>query len=400
MVWLVWLLPGLLAAGERYARWDWLEPAAVPYLREAGITQLLVAGNTPPEFRAACQKAGVRILSQPPPGVQFIQEGSWPRLNPMVQMGPGGDKVTSGASGEPWIEANGWLILYHRARAAQPVLLACEPPKEGRLRPGSLELAVAEAASFGGQFALKLDERLRRGLAEAQPRVVAEWKRVAEQLKFAESAVFCGVPAANIAVVADTLEPVAEVLNLLARRNHPFLVLPRGGDLQAALAKKYALVIAIAQPPLPPAKAAPPKSPSAARAPIVVQRKEVLDPEAFVAEMRKRMTGRRLYALSNAETIISYPWRLEDGRLAVHLVNYAIDPLLEVRLRPAVKFSRALLFTPEDAAPRPLAARAGEVVIPEMNVSAVVVLENQESEISVPFPSVFIRVHPNRVHPW
>jgi hypothetical protein len=376
MIWLVWLLPGLLAAGERYARWDWLEPAAVPYLREAGITQLLVAGNTPPEFRAACQKAGIRTVAEAPPGVQFIAEGSWPRLNPMVQLGRGGDKVTAGASGEPWIEANGWLILYHRTRAAQPVLLAYDPPKEGRLRPGSLELAVAEAACFGGQFALKLDERLRRGLTEAQPRVVAEWKRVAGQLKFAESGVFRGAPAANIAVVADALEPVAEVLNLLARRNHPFLVLPRGGDLQAALAKKYALVIAIAQPPLPPAKAAPAKPPSAARAPIVVQRKEVLDPEAFVAEMRKRMTGRRLYALSNAETIISYPWRLEDGRLAVHLVNYAIDPLLEVRLRPAVKFSRALLFTPEDAAPRPLAARAGEVVIPEMNVSAVVVLEN------------------------
>jgi len=375
MVWLVWLLPGLLAAGERYARWDWLEPAAVPYLREAGITQLLVAGNTPPEFRTACEQAGIRMVAGAPPGVQFITEGSWPRLNPMVQTSPGGDKVTAGASGEPWIEANGWLILYHRTRAAQPVLLAYDAPKEGRLRPGSLELAVAEAASFGGQFALKLDERLRRGLVEAQPRVVAEWKRVAEQLKFAEGVVFRGVPAANIAVVADALEPVAEVLNLLARRNHPFLVLPRGGDLQAAMAKKYVLVIAIAQPPLPPAKAAPAK-PASARAPIIVQRKEVLDPEAFVAEMRKRMTGRRLYALSNAETIISYPWRLEDGRLALHLVNYAIDPLLEVRLRPAVKFSRALLFTPEDAAPRPLAARAGEVVIPEMNVSAVVVLEN------------------------
>jgi hypothetical protein len=371
-VWLVWLLPVMLAAGERYARWDWLEPAAVPYLRQAGITQVLVDAAAPAEFRAACQKAGIRILSEPPPGMQFIQEGSWPRLNPMVQMGRGGDKVTSGASGEPWIEANGWLILYHRARAAQPVLLAYDPPKEGRLRPGSLELAVAEAASFGGQFALKLDERLRRGLVEAQPRVVAEWKRVAEQLRFAESGVFRGAPAANIAVVADALEPVAEVLNLLARRNHPFLVLPRGGDLQAALAKKYALVIAIAQPPLP----RPAKSASAPRAPIIVQRKEVLDPEAFVAEMRKRMTGRRLYALSNAETIISYPWRLEDGRLAVHLVNYAIDPLLEVRLRPAVKFSRALLFTPEEAAPRPLAVRAGEVVIPEMNISAVVVLEN------------------------
>jgi hypothetical protein len=372
MIWLVWLLPGLLAAGERYARWDWLEPAAVPYLREAGITQLLVAGNTPPEFRTACEQAGIRMVAGAPPGVQYIIEGTWPRLNPMVQTSPGGDKVTAGASGEPWIEANGWLILYHRTRAAQPVLLAYDPPKEGRLRPGSLELAVAEAACFGGQLALKLDERLRRGLAEAQPRVAAEWKRVAGQLKFAEGAVFRGAPAANIAVVADALEPVAEVLNLLARRNHPFLVLPRGGDLQAAMAKKYALVIAIAQPPLP----RPAKPGSAAPAPLVVQRSEVLDPEAFVAEMRKRMTGRRLYALSNAETIISYPWRLEDGRLAVHLVNYAIDPLLEVRLRPAVKFSRALLFTPEDAAPRPLAVQAGDVVIPEMNVSAVVVLEN------------------------
>jgi hypothetical protein len=336
-------------AGERYVRWDRLEPAIVPYLTLNGITHVLEAGPAPPEFRAACEKAGIRLVpGDSPPGMQLVREGTWPGLNPMVQMGPGGDKATSGATGGPWIDANGWLIQYHRALSARPVLLACDPPKDARLRPGSVELGVAEAAAFGARFAIKLDDRFRGALSDAQPRAVAEWKRVGEQLAFSERPIFAGAPAANIAVVAGALEPVAEALNLLARRNLPFVVIRRADASMESL-KKYRLVIAIGQAPLSPSAPATEKgrAVASAGAPMLIERKEVIDPEEFVAEIGKRMSGRRLYTLDNAETVISCPWTLEDGRLAVYLINYAIDQLAGVRLRVAGKFSRAELFRPE-----------------------------------------------------
>lgn len=355
---------------ERYVRWENLDAALVPYLQRNGITQVIEAEAAPPEFRAACEKAGIRLVSgSAPPGIELLKDGTWPGLNPWVQMGPAGDeKATAGASSGPWIDANGWLILYHRATSGRPALLAYDPPKDTRLRPGSVELGVAEAAAFGARFAIKFDDRFRRALGEAQPRAVAEWKQVERQLAFSETPVFRGSPAANIAVVADELEPVGEVLNLLARRNLPYVVLRRD-RLSAESLTKYRLIIAIGQPPL--SRAAP--ALKARGAPPLVERKGVSEPEAFVTDIGKRMAGRRLYTLEHADTIISYPYTLDDGRLAVHLVNYAIDQLREVRLRVAGKFSRAELFLPERSDSQPLAIKAGQVVIPDMNVSAVVV---------------------------
>lgn len=381
-------LLGLLLAmpavgGNRYARWDWYDPAALAFLQEAGITHVLVNEKVTSEFVAACEKAKIQVVrGTAPPGMELVSRGKWPGLEPMVQIGPGGEAATASATGEPWIDSNGWLILYHRTVTGRPVLLSYDPPKSARLRPGSVELGVAEAAVFGGHFAIKLDERFRQGLAAAQPRAVAEWKRVARQLEFGETPLFRGSPAGNIAVVVAApggaalknaeLESVGEVMNLLARRNLPFVVIPRKDASPAAL-ENYAMVVAVGQPPLQ-VKAAP-EGGAAKNAPIVVERKEVLDPSAFAAEVRKLLGERRLYHLTNSETIISYPLRLEDGRLALHLLNYAIDPVRDVRLRMAGKFSRVQLLAPERDAPLDLPLQGGEFAIPELRISAVVLLE-------------------------
>ncbi len=371
LLWLLLALPAL--AGDRYARWDWYDAASVPYLQKAGITHILVTAKAAAEFLAACEKAGIQIVREgAPPGVQLITQGKWPGLDPMVQTGPGGETATAAATGEPWIDSNAWLLLYHRAVIGRPVLLSYDPPKNARLRPGSVELAVADAAVFGGHFAIKLDERFRQGLAAGQPRAVAEWKRVVRQLQFAETPLFRGTAAANIAVVIAApgsaasknarLEPASEVMNLLARRNLPFVVVPRKDATQATL-EKYAVVIAVGQPPL------------SIRGPTLVERKEVLDPSKFAAEIRTLLGDRRPYVLTNAETIITRLLCLEDGRLALHLVNYAIDPVRDVRVRMAGKFSRAQLHAPDRDSSHDLPVKDGEFAIPELRISAVVVLE-------------------------
>ena len=350
--------------GNRYARWEWYEPAAVAYLQEAGITHVMVSEKAGGEFIAACERARIQVVRGPaPPDVELVTQGKWPGLDPHVQTGPGGEGATSSATGEPWVDSNAWAVLYHRAVSQRPVLLSYDPPKNTRLRPGSVELGVADAAVFGGHFAIKLDDRFRAGLISAQPRAVAEWKRVARQLQFAETAPFRGAPAGNIAVVVDKLEPVGEVMNLLARRNLPFVAIPRKEAAPDRL-EKFAMVIAVGQPPL------------QVKGPILVERKVVANPSAFAAEVRKLLAERRLYHLTNSETVITHLLRLDDGRLALHLINYAIDPVRDLRVRwqAAGRLSRAQLLAPDRDGADELSVKDGEFAITELRISAVVLV--------------------------
>ena len=50
-------------AAERYARWDWYDVAAVPYLREAGITHIIEDRPVPAEFIRAAESAGIQVVS-------------------------------------------------------------------------------------------------------------------------------------------------------------------------------------------------------------------------------------------------------------------------------------------------------------------------------------------------
>lgn len=351
----------LLSAGPRYARWEIYDPASIKYLREAGITHVLVNEKATPEFIDACEKASMKVIRGAPADVQVVTQAKWPGLDPSVQIGAGGQGATTSATGEPWVDSNAWLVLYHRATSDKPVLLSYDPPKDTRLRPGSIELGVADATVFGGHFAIKLDDRMRAGLISGQPRAVAEWKRVARQLEFADGPLFRGTPVANIAVVVDRLEPVGEVMNLLARRNLPFAVIPR----KDASVESFALVIVVGQQPL------------RIKGPIMVERKDVVDPSAFAAEVRKTLGDRRLYHLTNAETVISRPLRQENGGVALHLINYAIDPVRDVRVRllSIGKFSRAQLSAPDRDKPEDLPIQNGEFAVPELRISAVILLQ-------------------------
>ena len=100
----------------------------------------------------------------------------------------------------PWVFANGWRFL------RKP-----EGRYWGDVPAGKAALAAAEAFAYGADAVLAIDP------ADLEP--------VGRMLAFLASLPDSSLPgAADIAVVDDASPPVAEVLNLMARRNLLFEV--------------------------------------------------------------------------------------------------------------------------------------------------------------------------------
>lgn len=112
---------------------------------------------------------------------------SVPRLNPRVG--------ESGASGAPWLDANGWR--YRRTPGAKWVVT---PPK------GQGALAAAEAFAYRADVLVRTDPGDR-------PAVDAMMKMLTAIPAFA------GEPVADVTIEDDGSHDAAEALNLLARRN-------------------------------------------------------------------------------------------------------------------------------------------------------------------------------------
>ena len=76
-----------------------------------------------------------------------ISEAFWPAYS-----WKGVADGSAGPTGEPWLDANGWLYLYARSRAgSHPVWLRSDPPKEtATVRLPHLQLLLVEAFSYGG----------------------------------------------------------------------------------------------------------------------------------------------------------------------------------------------------------------------------------------------------------
>jgi hypothetical protein len=114
------------------------------------------------------------------------------------------------------------MLLYARGCAPDKgVVLAYDPPKDALLKIGANALAIAEAAAFGGSFAVPAAV-----LAEhASARARADRRRAIAQLKFIADhpGWFSGENEATVGVLAAELAPVREVMNLLVRRNLPTL---------------------------------------------------------------------------------------------------------------------------------------------------------------------------------
>jgi hypothetical protein len=343
-------------------------PRLLEDLREAHVDHLLVRpGHEPPDsLKRALESAGIAILRARPDSV-VIEDGLWPGLRANIVSDQQRDIGFAAATAEPWVNENGWALLHaHSVAPDKRTILTYNPPKDLALKIGANALAIAEAAVFGGSYAVPAS-----ALAEsATVRGRADRRRTIAQLKFIvdHPEWFSGDVEATVAVLADTLAPVREVMNLLVRRNLPFRAFTRDHwpmDRPAAL-------VLVGQPPLSASEKAEVLAWRSAGT-AILERTSVSDPSAFAAEVRSALGDRRPFRLTNAQEVIAV---LSVGKQRVlHLLNYGIDPIQGVGVQLAQQPSRATLFAPEKPAGVALEIHQGEILIPELGVSCAILLE-------------------------
>ena len=362
-------------------------PALLKWVPPAGIDGVVVKGKASPaqlrRLRAALAPRRARI-------VVLDERGKWPhiRVN-WVTRGNNDVLQVTGRSAQPWIENNAALLRIARAvpDASTPVLTyAWEPVTVSEKEEGpSIEsylLAIAEAGSFGADLVLPLHARFQDNLLLGQPQARADWTEIQRHARFYSWNLPTRYePMANVGVV--TAEPVLwfETMNLLARHNLPFELIPPaqlpGRDLSG-----FALLVVLDEP-----DAAVRQAIAAfeAKGGRVKATTVVADPNAFALEMRQLVgRDRRIVDIWNGITVLTAPYRDPNGSsVLLTVLNYAAQPD-PVQLRVAGTFPVVYYESPDDPlALLPHEHRGGytEFVLPSLRLGGRVFLSQRSSRL-------------------
>jgi hypothetical protein len=293
----------------------WDQPAdTADTLRKTGIERLYVPANQV----AAWTKLG--FTAQP-----FDRARATEATAPAVQY----RMDVASATRVPWVDANGWRFEREPARS-----YFYDAPK------GAAVLAAAEAYAYGVAAAIR-----------AAPEDLEAFARM---LKFLEDIDRPRLRVlANIGVIDDGSEAMGEVLNLMARHNLLFRVIP-------APDPKYDLNIRLGA--------------------GEYTREDIANPYAFAMQVRRRLTDeKRLLRLYGSNLVLA---RLtgEGGQARVHLLNYSKGTVKGLRVRVLGSYARGKLaafdhekselqdYGVQDAAD----GKGTEFTIPEMGPYAVI----------------------------
>ena len=182
----------------------------------------------------------------------------------------------------PWIVANGWRFTRNPRRQYVYDLPA-----------GKSVLAAAEAHAYGADVALKIDP------SDAGP--------LGTMLTFLEGLPAADLPViADLAVVDDGSAVTGEVMNLLARRNLLYQIVP-------AASARFRINVVVGSPQYP--------------------REEAADPSAFALKIRRQLTDdQRTLRVFGSETVIC---RLtgDERQIRLHLINYGGRDIEGLRIR-------------------------------------------------------------------
>jgi hypothetical protein len=372
----------------------------VGFTPPAGIAGVVVKGTASEklvlQLAARLKPRGARVLT-------LEERGKWPHIRSNWVTRNNEVLQVSGRSAQPWIENNAALLRI--ARAARPgstplLTYSWEPTTlaDGAEGPRLEDylVAIAEAGSFGGDLLLPLHERFQTRLLMGHPQARSEWNDIRRYVEFYSWNLPARYqPIANIGVV--TAEPMLwfEAMNLLARHNLPFQLVPPAELPVRDLAALKLLIVLDAPGPAELKTltafersggkiviAGPSSKPEGGDSSFGSLKATVLkgisDPNTFALEMRQ-VLGReqRVIDIWNGITVLTAPYQEPNGStVLVTALNYAHDPL-PVQIRVAGTFSLVHYESPEDApALLPYQQRDGytEFVLPALRVGGRVFL--------------------------
>ena len=198
-------------SGKIVLRWD-AAASCAPLLEPGGIDAVIPAD--------AVRLCSVEAFGRAAPSEAVaVDPGVWPGVQSARQAGDGA--VVAGATSQPWVTANGYLIPYLRALfpARQPILGYA--PQSGRALPfSSLELALVDAWAAGGNAILSPDAAYRDSLLRGDKTALAAWTRMGQTARWLKEhrSLFSQPALPNITVLVDSGDASAEIANLMFRQ--------------------------------------------------------------------------------------------------------------------------------------------------------------------------------------
>ena len=417
-------LPLLHAAAPQPAdwvpmRWPWSDPASLELLSGTPINCLLLK-TVAPDFVQAAAARGVVTLAVIAPGgdvakamaakvTGIVIEGDSPEGTATMKEAAGGAPVIeltsrsrmalgshaailgtyqgvwpgiaveeNGAkkaapSGSVWIDTNTGFIRAVRAWGDATLWIANQPPPKTVVTGARYLQVIADAAISGARWVLALDDDFAARLARREPKSMADWKRMADLLRYFEQH-----PEwrhmqeyGKLAIVQDPAKGgllSGGILDMIAVKHTPVRPIPRQHLSAESLAGATMAVDVDAGALTPEQKevlsnftrgggmllTGPPgwKDQSPPGDQITLDKAELerlndiwRDVNSMVG--RKNM-GVRLF---NVSSMLSNLLASADGKTAVvHLVNYSDYPVENVAVHFPAEYKRATLTTPEGVA--------------------------------------------------
>ena len=356
-----------------------------------------------PELLPLLKEAGITPVPSSELGDRVLKEGMWPGVARPPSV-PGRGDETASASREPWVDSNGyWIRCARTLHTDRPAVLGYTAADLGdRGVPfDSLELALAEAWTAGGNYVMSLEPNFRTGLLKRDDKAMAAWKRLAQTGRWlqANRMLFQQAVVPIVSLLVESGEETPELANLMYRFNASPALWPAA----APPATRCEALVAANLESVPSAgkiltqpfvvttgnwwkphvgkliKSEPDRDFYSTRSGQLVAYKELIsDPSEFALDVIDLVTHKkRAVRMWNAPAIIAVATESpRKGERLVHLVNYgsAIDS--DVQLRVQGRYRKATLMRPE-AAPQDLqtAARGTttEVQVPALGRVATLV---------------------------
>ncbi|MGH9338053.1 MAG: hypothetical protein ACRD1R_00305 [Acidobacteriota bacterium] len=348
---------------------------------DSGAAGLAVSfdGRTIDQPNAVKQK-----VAQNSPMLLLNSGGKWPHIRSNMVVKSEGVLRVSSRTSQPWLENNAaWVRIAQTVGPdLAPILTYSWDPinpieDQQGARVEDYLLAIAEAGALGAGLVLNLDERFQKDLLLGKPRARSSWQELLEYTTFYAWGVRRYEPVSNVGVVTSNHFIWFEVMNLLARHNVPFRLIPPD-QLDRDSIEDLDLLIFLDPLEEDPARAAAEFARagkiSVVAAPgenlpwqdsrkdegekwisyaqgkgSVIELKEgIVDPDTFALDIR-RILGeeRRILDIWNGITVLAGLYREPQGSgQLLHLLNYSHHPL-SVQVRVKGTFTIVQFESPE-----------------------------------------------------
>lgn len=238
-------------------------PEQLGLLHDSPFNALAFKDPLPAGVAEAARAAGLNV---PPLSWKAWKEIDWTKSDGVIAIGDGFWPAYSykgladgsaGPTGEPWLDANGWLYLYARARAGErAVWVRSDPPEDLRtVRQPHLHLLLAEAFTFGGRRPLWLPPDFAAALAAGNDRATADWKKLVDMARWLQQReAWRSWPAVAPLVVlsdfsGDNEYLAGETMLLAGRKQIPFRPVPVAQAQASDLAGRRAVLYLDQAPP-------------------------------------------------------------------------------------------------------------------------------------------------------